>query len=75
MGFLFFLRKPVSLPESILETSRGSLSFKNHTLLIYLSTVSLQELLEEGQLFEVLSGEKLTKKFTLFTTIKFEDNI
>ena len=34
MGFLFFLRKPVSLPESILETSRGSLSFKNHTLLI-----------------------------------------
>ena len=74
MGFLFFLRKPVSLPESILETSRGSLSFKNHTLLIYL-LFFLQELLEEGQLFEVLSGEKLTKKFTLFTTIKFEDNI
>ena len=74
MGFLFFLRKPVSLPESILETSRGSLSFKI-SYFINLSTVSLQELLEEGQLFEVLSGEKLTKKFTLFTTIKFEDNI
>ena len=74
MGFLFFLRKPVSLPESILETSRGSLSFKNHTLLIYLLFL-YKNFLKKANFLEVLSGEKLTKKFTLFTTIKFEDNI